>query len=159
MIKACFFAGNRDVQLSDELDKALDKQLLRYIRNGITRFYTGAERGWDMMCAMRVLRLKHEYPQLELFMVIPCPPELHSAGCSFEEQFVYNTLYHHADSVEQLFGECRFDGTARRNRRLAESCSHCLCYLDGKVRGSIAQAVAFAQETGLQVDDISRRRP
>lgn len=156
---ACFFAGHRKITMTEELDEALDRELLSLIESGTHRFYTGGVPGWDMLCAMRILRMKKELPQLELYMVIPCPPELQCAGWSFEDQFVYNALYHGADGVEQLFPEYRFDCMTCRNRRLAEYSDTCLCWYDeSRNAGNTGQAVRYAQEKSAQLINMFVRK-
>ncbi len=158
-MKTCFFAGHAKVELTERLDNALDEELRRLIRCGVTRFCTGGVRGWDMLCAMRILRLRESHPEIQLHMIIPCPTELYCAGWSLEEQFVYNAVYHGADSVEQLFREYRFDCATWRNRRLVESSDICLCLLDtGRGAGNTGQAVRFAKEAGLELIDMWSRK-
>ncbi len=158
-MKTCFFAGHRKLELTERLDKALDEELRRLLRCGVTQFCTGGVRGWDMLCAMRILRLRESHPEIRLHMIIPCPSELYCAGWSLEEQFVYNAVNHGADSVQQLFEEYRFDCATWRNRRLAESSDICLSYFDiSRGAGNTGQAVRFAEESDLVIINMWSRK-
>ncbi len=150
MMKACFFAGLTDITLTAQLDEALDRRLRALIDSGVTCFYSGGERGWDMLCAMKVLELKKVFPQLTLRMTAPCPPECRGDDWRMEDTVVFNILMRGADSVEIIGESLSHENLVRRNRRLAECCSLCLSCHGGTSDGD------FASESDcVRVVDIS----
>lgn len=67
----CAFTGHRDVGDDLDLDR-LECIVKSAIQGGINIFLCGMARGFDLIAAQTVLRLKKEYPDIKLTACIPC---------------------------------------------------------------------------------------
>ena len=71
---ACFFSGHRIIPQADAspLRELLAQQLEALIYQGFSVFLCGAARGFDLLAASEVLRLRSAHPALRLIFLIPC---------------------------------------------------------------------------------------
>ena len=75
--KTCCFTGHRDIPadkadyLRDEVKKAIEYMM----RKGITDFWCGGALGFDTLAAEEVLKLKHNYPEIKLFIAMTSPTQ------------------------------------------------------------------------------------
>ena len=68
---ACVFTGHR--QLGEDFSaRKLKKAIEQQIKDGITDFYNGMAKGFDLVAAKTVLELKKKYPNIRLICCIPC---------------------------------------------------------------------------------------
>ncbi len=65
-MRTCSFTGHRVLKQTDELKETLENEILKLIENGITDFYTGGAKGWDMLCAETVLKVKQKNVHIRL---------------------------------------------------------------------------------------------
>lgn len=68
MKTAVFIGHNECFDLSSE---ALEKEIIKCIENGVTRFLSGGQGGFDRLSAGTVYRLKDKYPHIKNILVIP----------------------------------------------------------------------------------------
>ncbi len=158
-MSTCFFTGHREMLFDDGMSDAIDEQLEGLVREGILEYVTGGIPGWDMLCAMKILRMKERRPEVRLTLVIPCPPEEYCTGWSLEHRFFFNAIYHGADRIEQLCSEYHVGCGAQRNYRLAELSDICLCFCDPhRSSGNTAQAICCAERRGLRMIEMYGRK-
>lgn len=69
--KACVFTGHRELG-EDFSTRKLNKEIENLIKDGITDFYNGMAKGFDLTAANAVLKFKKKYPQIKLIACIPC---------------------------------------------------------------------------------------
>ena len=69
--KACVFTGHRELG-EDFSTRKLRIEIENLIKDGVTDFYNGMAKGFDLAAANVVLRLKKKYPQIRLIACIPC---------------------------------------------------------------------------------------
>lgn len=71
--KTCCFTGHREIPSEDlaPLKKRLRKEIVSLIHNGVLYFGTGGARGFDMLAAQTILKLKKRYPQIKLLWFFP----------------------------------------------------------------------------------------
>lgn len=69
-----------------ELQANLEKVIIGLIERGVVFFGSGAALGFDQLTAETVLKLKKDYPQIRLVMVLPCPPEQQSLKWNDEQK-------------------------------------------------------------------------
>lgn len=153
MRSACF-TGHRNIKEDiAKLEKKLYFELEKAINNeNILNFYNGGSNGWDMLAARVVLKLKQEYPQIKLHMVLPCPSAEQIKDWSEEEQNEYMSILSAADSIEQT-SENFYNGCMKvRNARLAELADCCFCYWNpARKRSGTGQTVRMAEKKGIKI--------
>ena len=69
-ISSCAFTGHRELP-QDFSYSSLKKQVERLILDGVSVFYVGMARGFDLMAAKAVISLKKKYPQVKMIACIP----------------------------------------------------------------------------------------
>lgn len=99
-IKKVCFTGHRNAILTAELKEKLTSELERLIAAGATAFLSGAARGWDLICAAVVLDLKAIHPDVELWLILPCPADEQTKGWDKAEIAEYKRISELADKVE-----------------------------------------------------------
>ena len=70
-IDSCVFTGHRELD-EDFSVRKLKKAVEEQIKKGVTCFYNGMAKGFDLAAAKEVLKLKKKYPHVKLIACIPC---------------------------------------------------------------------------------------
>lgn len=74
-MKKVFFTGHRQFTANFEETYKASKIIAEFVREGITDFYAGGARGWDMKFSNMVLIIRDKYfPYVKLHLILPCPP-------------------------------------------------------------------------------------
>ena len=126
----------------------LKKELISLIESGITYFYTGGEFGFDMMAARAVLKLRREYKQIELIVVLPCEDRARVHELS------YIKILQDADKVIYTPKRCFPGRVSERDRYLVNYSAVCICYLE-RASGSTAYTVNYAKKKGLTIKNLA----
>lgn len=144
MYTSCFFTGHRILKYTNELEKELERTLTELINDGVTDFYAGGALGWDTICANMVLNLKKSFPHIKLHLILPCSPDEQCKKWDSDQKAEYYKIYDLADSAEALSVKY-YDGCMKkRNARLTELGSICVCYWNGEHRGGTFQTINMA---------------
>ena len=148
--QACCFTVHRKIPANKVagIEKRLDEEIVNLIRQGVCDFYAGGALGFDTMAALAVLKLKSEFPNIKLILVLPCRDQ--TKGWREESVKVYNQILRQADEVVYTSQRYHQGCMQRRNRYLVEHSGVCLCYLT-KMTGGTAYTVRYAQEKGLRI--------
>lgn len=146
MTSACF-TGHRNLTGDiSQLEERLYNVLERAITNaGITDFYSGAAIGFDEICSKTVLKLRANYPQIKLHLILPCPPQEQTSKWNETQRSEYMRILAAADTIEQT-SQYYYNGCMkRRNARLVELADCCFCFLNTEnLRSGTAQTVRMA---------------
>ena len=70
-IDSCIFTGHRELDADFSVRK-LKKAIEDVIKNGAIYFYNGMAKGFDLIAAEEVIKLKKKYPQIQLIACVPC---------------------------------------------------------------------------------------
>ena len=110
MNKSVCFTGHRTIAEDKEtLSARLYALLERFVtEQKVTDFYTGGAVGWDALAALTVLKLRENYTEVKLHLVLPCP---------FEEQ---STKWNEAQKTEYLhkhYPSMRYHSNSRRMQK------------------------------------------
>lgn len=150
---ACF-TGHRFVPLIQRagIRKKLEKTVRELIAQGYRYFGAGGALGFDTMAADAVLRLRREFPDIKLILVLPCKTQ---ADCwSARDREIYEKQKAAADKVvyvaEQYYNGCMLV----RNRRLVDNSSVCVAY-QTHASGGTAYTVQYAKQSGVPVISIN----
>lgn len=151
--KTCCFSGHRKLQSVKkyELVSKLEKVIIELAESGFLYFETGGALGFDTLVAQTVLRLKKDYPQIKLVLVLPC--ESQSIKWKNEDREIYERIKSRADKViytsKYYFRGCMH----KRNRYLVDSSSVCVCFLSESTGGTF-YTVNYAMKNGIKVINI-----
>ena len=153
--QTCCFTGHRIISLPEgsAISKALENAVIESIENGYRYFGAGGALGFDTMAALTVLRLRSEYPQIKLILVLPCENQTRNwKNIDIEK---YEHIKSQADKVVYVSKEYTQDCMRKRNRHLVDNSSLCICYLT-KPSGGTVYTVNYAKEIGLKIINIAK---
>ena len=122
MKKSVCFTGHRTIaEDKEKLSARLNALLERFVtEQKVTDFYTGGAVGWDALAALTVLKLRENYTEVKLHLVLPCPFEEQSTKWNEAQKTEYLHIFGLADSVEQV-SDRYYNGCMKaRNARLVE---------------------------------------
>ena len=158
MNKSVCFTGHRTIAEDKEtLSARLYALLERFVtEQKVTDFYTGGAVGWDALAALTVLKLRENYTEVKLHLVLPCPFEEQSTKWNEAQKTEYLHIFGLADSAEQV-SDRYYNGCMKaRNARLVELASdYCICYWNPKhYRSGTGQTVRMAQKKGIEVINL-----
>lgn len=149
-----FFTGHRNLYRAEGSDtfELLRATVRSFIERGYKNFISGGALGFDTMAAECVIKLRREYPDVKLILMLPCREQ--SAKWSAWETRKYNEMLRAADEVvyvsEEYSRECMF----MRDRAMADASSACITYCN-KSSGGTAYTVAYALKKGIAVTNIA----
>jgi len=149
----CCFTGHRHLSVSDEILSArLEKQIIDLIEQGIIYYGAGGALGFDTIAALTVIKLRNQYSNIKLILVLPCKDQ--TKGWNDNDISVYNYILSQANKVvytsESYYPGCMH----KRNRHLVDNSSHCICYME-KDSGGTAYTVSYARDSGLTVYNLA----
>lgn len=152
------FTGHRSIKGSvSNLCKRLDRAIERAVTDrNASDFYVGGAVGFDMIAALRVLRLKKKYSYIRLHLVLPCPiPEI-VIKWSDKDKITFDEILNLADSIT-VISDRYYDGCMKeRNQRLVDLAdSLCICYWnENDNRSGTGQTVRMAKRKGLMIKNL-----
>ena len=150
---ACF-TGHRSIPLIQRaaVRRRLEKTVRDLIAKGYRYFAAGGALGFDTMAADTVLRLRREFPEIKLILVLPCKTQ--AARWSERDREIYEKQKAAADKVvyvaEQYYNGCMLV----RNRRLVDNSSVCVAYMT-HTGGGTAYTVNYAGRSGVPVISVA----
>ena len=148
--KTCCFTGHRVIpaRVLPALAGELEQTLRRLIGAGGGYFGAGGALGFDTLAAERVLRLKGEYPDVRLILVLPCRDQ--TRGWKETDVRRYRDIASRADKVVYTAEHYSPGCMHRRNRHLVENSSVCVAWCTRETGGS-AYTAAYARQRGLRL--------
>lgn len=151
--KTCCFTGHRNVPRADQRKVAnqLEKTIIKLINSGVCYFGAGGALGFDTMAAQVVLKLRKEYPQIKLILVLPCLTQ--TRGWMDSDIKTYEGIKAAADKVIYTSQEYTQGCMHKRNRHLVDNSSVCVAYLTRETGGT-AYTVDYARKQGLNVINL-----
>ena len=125
--QTCCFSGHRDLSDAEPgLELKLEAAIRQVIHDGVRYFGAGGAMGFDALAARTVVRLKKEYPDIRLILVLPCRNQ--TAGWPPQNVAEYESILRQADKVVWL-AERYYKGCMHvRNRYLVDHSDVCICY-------------------------------
>ncbi len=151
---AVFFTGHRKIPAEDAvaLQENLSKEVESLVYAGFTTFLCGAARGFDLLAAMAVLRVKRNNPSVRLIYLVPCRNQ--AEKWSPEEQQWYRNMLLHGEI--RLLQE-QYDSTCmrKRNQMLVENASIGVAYYNPQNKASgTGMTYRFAEERHRSVINL-----
>lgn len=150
--RTCCFTGHREMIETEELIRYKIKLTLNeLIAEGYRYFGVGGARGFDMLAAEEVLKMRDKHPEIRLILVIPCGN--HTGGWPKEDLARQKALEEQADKVRVLAPHFYAGCMHVRNRHLVDSSSVCVSYLRKKSGGTF-YTVNYARQNNIRVIEI-----
>ena len=150
------FTGHRGISYDERerLSRLLETMLKNLIvKYGTHTFIAGGALGFDTVAAQCVLRLKREYPNIRLELILPCPQQ--SKHWRADEKELYCEILERADSYSYV-SPYYYDGCMlERNRRMVDSAKLCMAYCRKGSSGGTAYTVAYAQVNDIMVVNLA----
>ncbi len=150
----CSFTGHRKLDFTTftDLDNQLATTIRRLVQQGYTCFCSGGALGFDLLAAEAVIRLKEEFPAIQLCMILPCRNQ--DRFWNDTQKAEYYAVLNNADEIiytsDVYHQGCMF----KRNRTLVDSSSHLLAYLDDE-NGGTKYTIDYAAQTGINPEYLS----
>lgn len=139
---ACVFTGHREME-EDFSARKLRLAIERVIKEGVTTFYNGMAKGFDLAAATAVLRLKKKYPQIKLIACIPCYGQ-EKYFCERDKKRYVETLKKADEKI--VLSPAYYRGCMQaRDRYMAERAQVMIAYCK-KAEGGAAYTVKIFQK-------------
>lgn len=136
-----------------KVKKRIKQVLIEAIEQGYRYFGDGGACGFDLLAAQTVLKLKGEYPEIKLILVLPCQDQ--TRGWAQQDIEEYERIKAAADKVVFTSKEYYSGCMHKRNRHLVDNSSLCICYLTEQ-SGGTAYTVDYAQSQGLKIINVAK---
>lgn len=157
MSKICCFTGHRKITVltHKEICVKLEKKLIELIENeDFTDFRAGGAKGFDSIAAITVLKLKKDYPQIKLHLILPCKDQ--EKYFSPLEKQLYKYTLANADSIVYMQENYSREAMFARNRALVDGADFCVAYLE-KLEGGTYQTVNYARKNKVKTINLLKR--
>ncbi|MBE5747695.1 MAG: DUF1273 domain-containing protein [Clostridiales bacterium] len=139
---ACIFTGHRELG-EDFSVRKLKNAIEELIQKGITDFYNGMAKGFDLAAATAVIKLKKKYPNIRLIACIPCYEQ--EKYFSEKDKKTYVSVLKKADE-KVVLSPTYYRGCMQvRDRYMAERASVMIAYCK-KAEGGAAYTVKIFQK-------------
>lgn len=143
MEKVCFLFGhhNAPMTLVPELEAAVRRHYLAY---GVRNFLVGSRGDFDRMAATAVKRIKREYPDICLLLLLAYHPAERPVQTppGFD-----STYYPLMGNVPQRVAICR------ANRAAAATADHIICYVCHS--GNTRELLVYAQKKTSNIENLA----
>ena len=139
--KKCFFIGHREAPdtLLPELMIKIRECLELY---DVTEFYVGHYGHFDALAASALVALKHDHPQMRLYLLIP----YHPAEQPIRAPEGFDGTYY-PSNMESVPKELAI---VRANRAMVDSCDYLMAYVTHPASNTAA-ILDYAQKKHIQV--------
>ena len=153
MIKSCCFIGHNSIPISLIMRLKAISALEDLIDQGVTDFYAAGIVGWDMICEKAFLRLREEYPQITLHLLLSQYKKSRMKNRNKDPNKNFGAVLSSSDGVEFDFVEgC----LTKRMAKIVELSDCCLCYYE-KIASSSSTAltIRLAEKKGIKIINLS----
>ena len=155
--KACCFTGHRMVSAADAdvLRTALREEITRLAAQGVTEFYAGGARGFDMLAEEAVLEMRKSLP-VQLHLILPCQDQ--DARWPQSLRLRFDGIKKAADTVQYITEAYDESCMRLRNDALVNAAAYCICYMQ-RERGGTVYTVKRARRAGLEIIHLLTTEP
>lgn len=152
--KTCCFTGHRDIPGNEkaEIEKRLEEEVRKLIGDGFTSFAAGGALGFDTMAARMVLKLKEEFKELKLILILPCKDQ--ARKWSAKNAYEYEMIKYYADEIRYIEEKYVNGCYQKRNRALVDASQVCIAYLRDLSSGT-AYTCNYAKRRGVRVINLA----
>lgn len=152
--QTCCFTGHREIPFLQRhrIAKKLQQEIIKLIQEGVVYFGAGGALGFDTLAAQTVLRMKAQYPEIKLILVLPC--ESQADRWDEKDRRVYEEIKLKADKVKYTSIAYTSGCMHKRNRHLVDNSSVCVSYMT-KNTGGTAYTVDYAKKNHVRVINLA----
>lgn len=163
MSSLCFtghreFIGEENVSELKRFNDILCHILEKYItENDVDTFYAGGATGFDNYAADCVLKLKDNYPQIQLVEVLPFDRNNMSKNWSIKDRDLLLRLCKYANEVVEDPDSGYYKGCYRiRDQYMVDHADYCVAWYDqiNRKRSGTGQTVRMAKKKKIPVENI-----
>lgn len=140
---ATFIGHNECYGLNMDL---IYSEIIKFIEEGVTDFYSGGMGDFDRICAHIVFELKKKYPQIHNYLVIP-----YLSFTVFEREYFDAIIY--PEGFEKYHFKAAIPA---RNKYMVDNARYALCYVTHSWGGA-AQTYRQAKKKGLVVVNLGSK--
>lgn len=153
-LDSCCFTGRQHWPQNaiEKIVVRLNSEVENLIRQGVTHFLSGGERGFDQIAAALILSKKDLGYDVHLDFVLPCRNQ--DALWSEREKRLYRGLLSEADSIHYITEAFRPGCIKERDRYMIDHAGYCI-YAMLHDRSGIWQTVQYARKRGLHLINIA----
>lgn len=143
----CAFTGNRDI--GEDLDTILLEELVQnLIDGGVDTFLDGMARGFDLIAAEVVIKLKENNPKIKLIACVPCRGQEKYFSCEDKQKYYY--VSEKCDEV-RILSERYYKGCMlARNRYMVDNSGLLIAY-DRNSDGGTKYTLSYAAKKGKEI--------
>ena len=137
------FTGHRIISTTEipKIRRRLQQVIRDCYGNGYRWFICGGALGFDTLAALEILELKREYPDIGLYLAIPCADQ--ASRWNDADRTIYDRLCDQADD-RVILSERYFNGCMHiRNQFMVRHAAVCVCYLR-RFAGGTGYTVRYA---------------
>jgi uncharacterized phage-like protein YoqJ len=155
--KACCFTGHRSIPAEHikQMPSLLGEILEDLLQKGVRRFKAGGAIGFDTLCALKVLELKKNHPELSITLELCLPCKDQTNLWRERDKTIHAFVLRNADSVcyaaESYVRGCMY----KRNRMLVDGSDFCVAYLTSK-SGGTAYTCSYAAEKSVKIINTAK---
>ena len=148
------FTGHRDIPPADcpLIRKKLKEAAEQAYGVGYRVFLCGGARGFDLAAAVEIIRMRADYPDIRLILVIPCTGQ--ADRWDDQDRMLYQFVLNQADE-KIVLSDFYYKGCMQvRNRFMVDASSLCLCYMT-RFEGGTWSTVRYALQRGIHVKNLA----
>lgn len=146
------FTGHRHIANYAEVKKKVENAVRFCYKNGQRFFYVGGAIGFDTIAAESVLRLKEEFPDIVLIVVVPFPQQDKLFNSSYRNR--YFNILNMADEVITISDSFSNFAYLKRNDYMISHSSQLIAYWDEISLGGTSYTVRKAYEKKLTIYNL-----
>ena len=146
-MQSCAFTGHRTLG-KGVTRKRVQVEIEKLVKGGITTFYCGLARGFDMLAAEATIELKKIYPNIRLIGCVPCVGQ--EKYYELLEKQRYDNIMQACDEVVVLFEKYTPWCFHKRNDYMCEKADMVFAYLT-KDTGGTAYTVRAFERAGKKI--------
>lgn len=152
--ETCCFSGHRKIPPEERagITDRLERVIISLYQQGIRVYEAGGALGFDALAASTVIRLRRDYPDMKLILVLPCQTQ--TRGWRPEDVAEYERIKAQADEAIYTAQQYTRGCMHKRNRYMVDHSGVCVCYLT-RDSGGTAYTVNYAKKQGLKVVNIA----
>ncbi|MGL4791610.1 MAG: SLOG family protein [Anaerotignaceae bacterium] len=151
------FTGHRNEKLPqtveemEKLNLRLFEEVHKAIEEGINTFYFGGCRGFDLLCAEVVEKIKRQRVYSKsIYLICVVPFENQAKNWKEVDRDKYYNIMPLCDEVIMLNTSYKKGCYYERNRYMVEHSSKVICYYDGTLSGT-AYTINYAKKNKLKI--------
>ncbi len=150
----CCFTGHRKLPKNkiQMIRESVYKNIQLAYNRGYRDFVCGGALGFDTLCAIEVLRLRREHPDVKLILVYPCLGQ--DVKWKDTDKELYKRIFDECDECYCMRKEYTASCMHERNRAMVDESSLVIAYLENS-RSGTAYTYNYAKEQGVQAINIA----